>query len=137
MEIYNGNLKYISSGLNKKTYSKYLFQGKLLVIVEFSCFLYIFALGKSLKFLITEFSVALLLGMGKFYMWMRKHVSAPFMSYQSTGQPHLLPFPLSLKMELGTLAENSNYIKLLEKLFTSLGSKLCFSPAEYVDCGWH
>lgn len=62
-------------------YSKYLFQGKLLAIVGFSCFLYISALGKSLKFLITEFSVTLLLGMGKFSMWMRKHVSTPFMSY--------------------------------------------------------
>lgn len=102
MEIYNGSFfKYISSGQKKKTiYSKYLFQGKLLAIVGFSCFLYIFALGKSLKFLITEFSVALLLGMGKFSMWMGKHVSTPFMSYQSTGRPRLLPFSLGLKWNL-------------------------------------
>lgn len=103
MELYDGNFfKYISSGQKKKKtiYPKYLFQGKLLAIVGFSCFLYIFALGKSLKILITEFSVALLLGMGKFSMWMGKHVSTPFMSYQSTGRPRLLPFSLGLKWNL-------------------------------------
>lgn len=117
-----------------------IFQGKGLSIVEYIYYQCIFALNWNLSdIFITRFSVLLIPGMSKFYMWMTKClVIISFMSKWNFSRLSihntilLSPLSSQFKIELGTLIENSNYIKLLKVFSCLLNQNSAFNKLRMV-----